>query len=181
MLNDLFEETWKELKCGYEEKDHPYRSCCLATMELSGNIKQRTVNLREVTEEKTLLFYTDIRSDKISHLRKNPVASVLFYNPKNKLQIYLCGNVRIHEDTKMWTEHFHNIEGRSLNDYNTKDAPGKPIRNPIDVRRTKNIHFAVLEFEPGSIEYLKLRLEPNRIRAYFELRDKEWKKTFLVP
>lgn len=181
MLNDLLEETWKELKCGYEDKEHPYRSCCLATTELSGKIKQRTVNLRKVTEEKTLLFYTDVRSGKISQIRKNPVASVLFYNPKNNLQIYLSGNVRIHEDTPIWTEHFLTIEGRSLNDYNTKDAPGKPIKNPIDLRRTKNINFAVLEFIPESIEYLKLRQEPNRIRAYFELRDQEWEKTFLVP
>lgn len=181
MLNDLFGETWRELKCGYEDKGHPYKSCCFATLDLSGNIKQRTVILREVTEDKTLLFYTDVRSDKIGHLRKNPVASVLFYNPKNKLQIYLCGNIRIHEDTQIWTEHFLSIEGRSLNDYNTEDAPGKPIKNPIDLRRTKKINFAVIEFIPECIEYLKLRQEPNRIRAYFELRDQEWKKTFLVP
>ncbi len=181
MLIDLFEETWKELRYGYEEYDHPFKSCCLATIELSGNIKQRTVILREVTEEKTLLFYTDVRSDKISHLRKNPSTSVLFYNPRNNLQLSLCGTVRIHADTQVWTDHFHTIEGRSLNDYNTEDAPGKPIKNPINVRRTKKINFAVLEFIPASIEYLKLRQEPNRIRAYFELRDQEWKKTFLVP
>lgn len=181
MLNDLFEETWKELHCGYEEKDHPFKSCCLATIELSGKIKQRTVNLRSVTKDKTLLFYTDVRSDKISHIRTNPSASVLFYNPKKHLQISVSGEVEIHEDTEIWTDHYHSIEGRSLNDYNTEDAPGKPIKNPINVRRTKILNFAVLEFVPECIEYLKLRQEPNRIRAYFKLEDKVWKKTFLVP
>lgn len=181
MLNDLFEETWKELKCGYEAKEHPFRSCCLATYDKSGKIKQRTVNLRLLTDEKNLLFYTDIRSGKIKQLRENPGASVLFYNPLNNLQISLCGKVVIHEDTQIWTDHYISIEGRSLNDYNTEDPPGKPIRNPLNVRRTKNINFAVLEFVPDCIEYLKLRQEPNRIRAYFELQDKEWKKTFLVP
>lgn len=181
MLNDLFEETWRELRCGYEAKNHPFRSCCLATMENSGKIKLRTVNLRLVTEEKNLLFYTDLRSGKISQIRTNPSASVLFYNPNTNLQISLCGTVLIHEDSQVWTDHFHTIEGRSLNDYNTEDAPGKPIKNPINVRRNKKINFAVLEFIPECLEYLKLRQEPNRIRASFELREKEWVKTFLVP
>ena len=181
MLIDLFNETWKELEDGATKYGHPFRTCSLATSGISGGIQQRTVNLRELTKEKTLVFYTDLRSAKIEQIKKNPKVSVLFYNPFIQLQIFLCGIIKIHSEDSLWDDHIVNIEGRSINDYNSLYAPGKPIKNPIEVTRTKDINFAVLELIPDTIEYLKLRDEPNRIRAIFNLKDNVWEKTFLTP
>ncbi len=181
MLIDLFNETWKELEDGARKYNHPFRTCSLATSEISGGIRQRTVNFRELTKKKTLLFYTDLRSTKIEQIRKNPQASALFYNPSLQLQIFLSGIIKIHSEDSLWNDHIVNIEGRSINDYNTQYAPGKPIKNPIAVTRTKDLNFAVLELIPDTIEYLKLRDEPGRIRAIFKLTDTEWEKTFLIP
>ncbi|MFO7719165.1 MAG: pyridoxamine 5'-phosphate oxidase family protein [Gillisia sp.] len=181
MLIDLFNETWKELEDGATKYGHPFRTCSLATSEISGGIRQRTVNLRKLTKENSLLFYTDVRSTKIEQIRKNPQASTLFYNPSLQLQIFLSGIIKVHSEDSLWDDHLENIEGRSINDYNTLYAPGKPIKNPIEVTRTKDLNFAILELIPDTIEYLKLRDEPNRIRALFKLKDNVWEKTFLTP
>jgi pyridoxine/pyridoxamine 5'-phosphate oxidase len=181
MLIDLFNETWRELGDGTKKYGHPFRTCSLATAEVSVGIRQRTIIFRELTKKKTLLFYTDLRSTKIEQINKNPDGSVLFYNPSIQLQIFICGKIKIHSEDSLWNDHFMNIEGRSINDYNTQYAPGKPIKNPIAVTRTKDLNFAVLELIPDTIEYLKLREEPSGIRAIFKLQDQEWNKTFLVP
>ncbi len=181
MLIDLFNETWKELEDGTKKSGHPFRTCSLATSEISGGIRQRTVILRELTKKKTLLFYTDLRSAKIEQINKNPHGSILFYNPSIQLQVFISGKINIHSEDSLWNDHLLKIEGRSLNDYNTQYAPGKPIKNPIAVTRTKDLNFAVLELIPNTIEYLKLRDEPSRIRAIFKLTDEVWEKTFLIP
>jgi pyridoxamine 5'-phosphate oxidase len=181
MLNDLFTETWKELECGAKEVNHPFNICSLATFETPTQIKQRFVNLREVTKKKNLLFYTDNRSSKMDQIRSNPAASLVFYNPILHLQVFLRGKIILHTDDKLWEDHRLKIDGRSINDYNTKYPPGKKIKNPLAVKRTNDLNFALLEFVPTTIEYLKLRTEPNRLRALFTKKNEVWENTFLIP
>lgn len=181
MLLDIFNETWKELKCGTSVKGHPFRTCSLATNDPGAGMRQRIVNLREITDQQTLIFYTDVRSGKINHLQKNPHSSVLFYNADIKLQVMVQGKMIIHTDDEIWQNHMLKIEGKSINDYNTKYPPGKTIKNPVDVIRTKDLNFAVLELEPEVIEYLKLKAELNRLRAIFRKNQDDWDKTYLVP
>lgn len=181
MLTDLFKETWRELESGATSNDHSFSRCSLGTLESTEKVGQRTVNLREVTKNKTLLFYTDVRSAKVEQLEQRPLASALFYNPIINLQVTISGKVKIHTDDELWQDHRMKIEGRAVNDYNTKSAPGKKIKNPVDVQRTTELNFAVLELIPENIEYLKLRVEPNRLRALFKKNGENWDMTFLVP
>ncbi len=181
MIEDLFKETWKELEQAPATPDHPFSLCSLATKDTEGGIKQRMVNFRKLTSQQNLLFYTDSRSAKIDHLHKNTVASVLFYNPLLQLQIFICGTMLIHTQGKLWDDHRVKIEGRSLQDYNTQYAPGKIIKNPLEVKRTEDLNFALLEFKPEVIEYLKLRIEPNRLRAIFTKKEEGWEKCFMIP
>lgn len=181
MLIDLYIETWKELECGIKVQGHPFRVCSLATHDPQGGVRQRIVILREITEQKSLLFYTDIRSGKINQIRNNSEASALFYNPTNHLQIFIYGKMEIHCDDEIWEDHFVKIDGKAINDYNTKFPPGKMIKNPVEIIRTNDLNFAVLELIPDKIEYLKLKAELNRLRALFKKTENEWEKTYLVP
>lgn len=181
MLIDLFQETWKELEAVAKDPKNPFRVCSLATYEEGEGIKQRMVNFRELTSSRSLLFYSDARSAKINHLRKTPEASVLFYNPIIRLQVFIRGKMQIHTHDELWETHRLKIEGRAINDYNTLYAPGKKIKNPVSVTRTTDLNFALLELQPDVVEYLKLREEPNRLRAIFRRNQDEWEKTYLVP
>tara|TARA_R100000935_G_scaffold58144_2_gene94119 strand:+ start:262 stop:813 length:552 start_codon:yes stop_codon:yes gene_type:complete len=181
LIEDLFKETWKELEQAPSTPDHPFSLGCLATNDINGAIKQRLLIFRKLTSQQNLLFYTDSRSTKIDQLHKNAGASVLFYNPVLHLQIFISGTIVIHKQGKLWDDHRGKIEGRSLQDYNTQYAPGKHIKNPLGVKRTEDLNFALLELKPEVIEYLKLRIEPNRLRALFTKKEEGWEKTFLIP
>lgn len=181
MLDDLFIEAWEELNSAASDREHPFRLCSLATCEEPGKTRQRTVALREVTESKSLLFYTDIRSWKIKQLENIPQGSVLFYNQKIALQVFIQGNFKIHTNSKIWKQHVGKVEGKSIYDYNTKYPPGKVIKNPFNINRTDDINFAVLELTPNVIEYLKLKPDTNHLRAMFSKEEDNWEKHFLVP
>ncbi|TVZ28027.1 pyridoxine/pyridoxamine 5'-phosphate oxidase [Gillisia sp. Hel_I_86] len=181
MLNDLFQEAWTALKFAASGKEHPFNYCSLATAGKNGTTRQRTVILRGVTEEKSLLFYTDFRSTKIKQLKQNPKANGLFYDPKNQLQLIIKGNILIHTDDDAWEEHKDKIDGKAINYYNTLLPPGKPIKNPFSVERGKKLHFGLLEFKPVRMEFLKIKQDSNHLRARFRLDEGIWKQTFLVP
>lgn len=181
MLNDLLEEAWKELKDATTLKGHPFRFCSLATAGNIENIMQRTVILREITESKTLIFYTDKRSGKVNQIKINPFGSVLFYNPKKSLQLIIKGEIEIIVRGENWGDHKSKIEGKSTNDYNSKLSPGEAVKNPFILNRSDELNFSLLEFKPLSIEYLKLKNNTNHLRAVFNLNEDNWEETFLVP
>lgn len=181
MLIDLFQESWKALHAISKDKKHPFNTCTLATIGENSTIKQRTVILRGVTESNSLLIYTDLRSKKVKHLKKNPKASLLFYDPKIQLQLVLEGEILVHTNDRLWEKHKNKIEGNAVNNYNSQIAPGKAILNPMTVDRVEKLHFGLLEFIPYKMQYLKLKEDSNHIRAKFQLKEGTWKKTFLVP
>lgn len=181
MLNDLFLEAWAALKFAASGKEHPFNFCSLATIGRKATVRQRTVILRGLTEDKSLLFYTDLRSTKIKHLKQNPNANGIFYDPKIQLQLIFKGEIIIHTNNELWDEHKSKIEGNSINNYNTQLAPGKPIKNPFSVERAEKLHFGLLEFKPLRMEVLKLKKDSNHLRARFWLEEGIWKQTFLVP
>jgi len=181
MLNDLFQEAWKALNVAASEKEHPFKCCTLATIGKNVSVRQRTVVLRGITENKGLLFYTDLRSNKIKQIQHNPKANSLFYDPKTQLQLVFKGTILIHTNDEAWEEHKDSIDGKAVNNYNTLLPPGKPIKNPLRVERIDKLHFGLLEFMPTRMEYLKLKQDSNHLRARFRLDEGIWKQTFLVP
>jgi len=181
MLNDLFQEAWKSLKEAASGKDHSFNFCTLATIGKNTSVKQRTVILRGITEDKSLLFYTDLRSNKIKQIKENSKANGLFYDPKSQVQLIFKGEILIHKNGEVWENHRNKIDGKSVNNYNTLLAPGKPIKNPLSVERSDKLHFGLLEFKPVRLEYLKLRQDSTHLRARFRLENDVWKQTFLVP
>lgn len=181
MLNDLFQEAWKSLKEAASGKDHSFNFCTLATIGKNTSVRQRTVILRGITEDKSLLFYTDLRSTKIKQIEHNSSANGLFYDPKTQLQLVFKGNILVHTDDEIWEEHKDKIDGKAVNNYNTLLPPGKPIKNPFSVERTKNLNFGLLEFKPTKMEFLKLKEDSSHLRARYKLDEGIWKQTFLVP
>ncbi len=181
MLNDLFKEAWAALNFAASGKEHPFNCCSLATIGKNASVRQRTVILRGITEEKSLLFYTDLRSTKIKQLQQNPKANGLFYDPKIQLQLIFKGEIVIHTNDELWEEHRDKIDGKAINNYNSLLPPGKPIKNPFTVERTQRLNFALLEFKPIRMEFLKLKEDSNHLRARFRFEEGIWKQTFLVP
>ena len=181
MTEVFFQELKDELLKSLRQKKHPFRHFTLATSGLESIPKLRTVVLRKVMEDLTLLFFTDIRSEKIEHLKENNRVSILFYHPKKMLQLKVEGVATIVLDATKLKNTWNAIPLKSRKDYITEHAPGSPINNPYNVTYLKNENFfCMVEIVPLKIEYLKLR-RPNHLRIQYSKTDSDWQGQFLVP
>jgi pyridoxamine 5'-phosphate oxidase len=179
MQNDILESLKRELINGYAKKGHPFRYFGLATMNGKQPV-QRTVVLRKVRSDLSLVVFTDARSEKVQQLEANNVVSALFYHPKKLLQLRIQGKVEFldgEELERLWMS----IPENSRKDYTALEAPGTPIKNPDHVDYSEeNNHFKVVHIIPESIEYLRLK-RPNHLRIHFSKQGDEWTGQFLTP
>lgn len=109
-----------------QERNHPLRTPAVGTVGPQEDWPYlRTVILREVNlEDRTLLFYTDARSDKVSHLKRAPYLSWLFWDPGKQIQVRARTAAALHQGDEIAAKHWAgiNLEGRK--NYAGERAPG---------------------------------------------------------
>lgn len=181
MIDTFFEELKTELQKGVSKKGHPFRYGTLATIGLESVPRLRTVVVRTVSDELLLSIYTDKRSKKLLHIKENNKVSILFYHPKQLLQIKIEGLAHIVTDEAMLKKYWSGVQPNSRKDYTTENAPGSIISNPDQVEYlNEENHFCILHIEPFRIEYLKLK-RPNHLRVQYDKVETGWEADFLVP
>jgi len=180
MTQNIFQELSEELKKGVSQKGHAFRYFTLATVGLDQVARLRTIVLRNVSEDLQLTFYTDSRSKKMIHLQENKKVGLLFYNPKNMMQIRIEGMAKVVNDLET-KEKYWNGNKKSRKDYTTTTAPGTALSNPNQLEYLDDEdHFCIVEITPFKIEYLKLQ-SPNHIRVRYSWEVDFWEHEFLVP
>ena len=179
MLDQILKDLKNEVKFGYLKKKHAFRYPSLASVE-EGKPIQRTVVLRDTTDDFDLIIYTDERSNKIHQFETNPESSLLFYNHKKLLQVKIEGKMQLIRSGSEYENYWSRVQGKSQKDFITQLPPGTPIDNPdhVDYKEDEH-HFCLLKLVPESMEYLELK-RPNHIRAKFDKSD-NWKGQFLNP
>ena len=181
-MTDLILSTViRDLKAALEDKDHPFRYFTLATSDINGTPRLRTVVLRHMDEDLNMTVYTDRRSKKVTHLRDSRGVGLLFFDRERNLQISIRGRAEEVRDEltrkRIWTE----IPQQSRKDYTTEQAPGKEIEHPEKVEYLQEQHFfTALRIRLDRIEYLRLNT-PNHVRVLFKKENNVWKGTYLVP
>lgn len=181
MTQNYFQELSKELKNGVAQKGHAFRYFTLATVGLDQVARLRTILLRKVTDELQLTFYTDSRSKKMIHLQENKKVGLLFYNPKNMMQIRIEGLAKVVKDEKIKENYWDDVKKNSRKDYMSTSAPGTILKDPNKLEYLYDEdHFCIVEITPFKIEYLKLK-SPNHIRVRFSWEVDFWESEFLVP
>lgn len=181
MTDRIFSELKKELEQGVHEKGHSFRYATLATVGLDTMPRLRTVVLRQVSEDLKLTFFTDKRSKKLIHIKENNKVSMLFYDPKQLLQLKVEGLAYAIEEAPILKTYWSAVPLNSRKDYTTERAPGSSISNhdTVEYLDDEN-HFGVVEIEPVRIEYLKLK-RPHHLRVQFSKEKGAWIGEFLVP
>jgi len=181
MTDTFFQELEVELRKGTSTKGHPFRYFTLGTVGLGHTARLRTVVLRRVSEDFKLVFYTDRRSKKIGHIKENNAVSLLFYHPKQLLQLKIEGKASIVSDPEELQTYWSGVQPASRKDYTTITAPGSPISNPDNIAYLEDKNFfTIVEIALSKIEYLKLK-RPNHLRVLFTKEDDKWHGEFLVP
>lgn len=180
---ELFEMARSELIRSNVDKRHPFRLFTLATTDhKNGNAKIRTVVKRKYLEDKSILFYTDSRSDKILDVKENPSAAALFYHPRKKLQLRIqCQAILKSPNSKLYKEHKKNIQqSPAERDYSSKLPPGSPIQEDIEIEYSGRLNFSLVELQLYEMEVLKLGRKGHSRYRYTRISD-QWNAEKLVP
>ena len=153
----------------------------------------RIVVLRKSDQQNnTIQFHSDIRSDKIEKLKKNPKAAMLFYDKDEKIQVRLKIECVVNHNNDITKESWSKTQHISRKCYLVDNGPGSESETPTSGLKPEldNFEFTMKQSEEGyknftviqckikSIEWLYLAAKGHR-RARFDLETK--KDTWLVP
>jgi len=153
----------------------------------------RIVVLRKSDQQNNLVqFHSDIRSDKIQKLKKNPNAAMLFYDKEEKIQVRLKVECTVNHNNNVTKESWSKTQHISRKCYLVDNGPGTESDIPTSGLKPEldNFEFTMEQSEEGyknftvilckvkSIEWLYLAAKGHR-RARFNLETN--KDTWLVP
>ncbi len=153
----------------------------------------RIVVLRKSDQQNRLIqFHSDIRSDKIEKLKKNPNAAMLFYDKEEKIQVRLKVECTVNHNNNVTKESWSKTQHISRKCYLVDNGPGTESDIPTSGLKPEldNFEFTMEQSEEGyknftviqckvkSIEWLYLAAKGHR-RARLNLETN--KDTWLVP
>ena len=153
----------------------------------------RIIVLRKSDQSNSLLqFHSDIRSEKITKLKNNKNASMLFYDKEEKIQVRLKVECTVNHNNKITKESWSKTGHISRKCYLVDNGPGTESQAPTSGLKPEfdNYEFTMEESEQGyknftviqckikSIEWLYLAAKGHR-RARFDLDNN--KEYWLVP
>ena len=193
-LDKTYSKIWALLDKGLSDRDNPLHIpvfICGKDNDYDGRI----VVLRGLDKvSKSLSFHTDIRSNKIKILRNNTKGIFLFYDKKEKIQLRISCNTKIHHQNERantsWKKTVHMSRQCYLGDY----PPGSSAKEPtsglskevdnskytMDESEIGYKNFCVVESFISSIEWLYLASKGHR-RAQFIIENNTVFKKWLIP
>ena len=191
-FNEIKKKIWLMLDDAVKNRASQFR---IPTF-ICGNdnkIDGRIVVLRKSDKSNNLVqFHSDIRSDKIEILKKNPNASMLFYDKEEKIQVRLKVKCAINHKNDITKASWDKTQHISRKCYLVEKGPGTPSDVPTsglkpeldNFNYTKEQseagykNFTVIQCNIKSIEWLYLAAKGHR-RARFNLENS--KDSWLVP
>ncbi len=153
----------------------------------------RIVVLRKSNQKDNIVqFHSDIRSDKIEKLKRNPKAAMLFYDKEEKIQVRLKVECLVNHNNEITKESWSKTQHISRKCYLVDNGPGSESKIPTSGLKPEldNFEFTMEQSEEGyknftviqckikSIEWLYLAAKGHR-RARFDLENN--RNTWLVP
>ena len=193
-LDKIYLKIWELLKTGLSNRDLPFHIPVFICGQ-NGDADGRMVVLRGINEkDKNLWFHTDIRSKKIRTLKTNPIASLLFYDKEEKVQLRITGKTKINYQNNITKKSWNKTAHMSRQCYLGNKAPGSESILPtsglteeidnhkysIEESEIGYKNFCVVEIFIESFEWLYLAARGHR-RAYFTLKNSSVEKKWLIP
>ena len=191
-FSEVEKKIWDLLTNAVTDRNSEFRTpvfICGNNKDLDG----RVVVLRKADQQSGFVqYHSDIRSSKIKKIKTNSNCSILFYGKKEKIQLRLKAECKVHFDDKVTKESWEKTGHISRKCYLVTNGPGTESETPTSGLDNKfdNFDFSKEESEEGyknfcvirckvkSIEWLYLAAKGHR-RALFDLENK--KKNWLVP
>lgn len=192
-FEEIEKKLWALLVRAVKDRNSEFRNpvfICGSNNSVDG----RVVVLRMADQKSSIIqFHSDIRSSKIEIIKKNSNCSLLFYGKKEKIQLRMKVNVKIHykdEVTKVSWEKTGHISRKC---YLVSKPPGTLSSSPtsglnekfdkFDFTKEESEkgyeNFCVIKCKIKTIEWLYLAAKGHR-RALIDMNDSK-KFTWLIP
>ena len=191
--NDLTEtlaESWRLIARGVADRRSAFHHPTVATLGLDGKPKLRTVIVRACdTPRRILRFHTDIRSEKVIEIGRDPSASLHFYEPSSKIQLRLTGVATVNVDNAVADAAWAESRDFSRAAYGIAPGPGTVIAVGADFTLPEasyeatapgRVNFCAVTVDIQSLEWLYLASAGHR-RALFHWERGEAKGQWLAP
>lgn len=155
--------AWQHLSRGVADRRAPARYPTFATVGPDGIPQARTVALRGASPSAgTLEVHTDIVTDKVIALRRNPVAALHVWIPRSDLQIRVTAQVEILTGDVVQGQ-WDQIPAASRVSYGTLPDPGTPIDHVYAYEKpAERARFAVLACTVMSLDLVHLGAQHRR-------------------
>ena len=199
-FDEIIKKIWSMLGDAIKNRSSQFRIptfICGNQNDFDGRI---VVLRKSKIDERLLQFHSDIRSEKISKLKSNNKAALLFYDKEEKIQVRAKVECTINHKNKITEESWSKTAHISRKCYLVENGPGTETENPTSGLKPEldNFDYTMDESEKGyenftviqckiiSFEWLYLAAKGHR-RARFDYGDNLGsgttfvKKTWLVP
>jgi len=191
-FNEIKKKIWLMLDDAITNRASQFRIPTFICGEKS-DFDGRIVVLRKSDQlNNTVQFHSDIRSDKIEKLKKNPKAAMLFYDKDEKIQVRLKIECVVNHNNEITKESWSKTQHISRKCYLVDNGPGSESASPTSGLKPEldNFEFTMEQSEEGYknftviqckiklIEWLYLAAKGHR-RARFDLETQ--KDAWLVP
>ena len=192
-FNEIEKKLWALLIMAVNDRSSEFRTPVFICGD-KNNLDGRVVVLRKADEKNiSLQFHSDIRSTKIGTIKKNPNSSILFYGKKEKIQLRMKVESKLHYNDEITKESWDKTGHISRKCYLVTNGPGTKSEKPTSGLDNKfdNFDFTKEESEEGyknfcvikckikSIEWLYLAAKGHR-RALIDFQGPK-KFTWLIP
>lgn len=153
------------LRLGADTPGHGFRLPTLATVG-PGGAEARVVVLRAFDAEGlTVTFHTDVRSPKVTELRADPRAVLVFYDAATRCQVRARGQAKVHLNDEVARALWGAAASETRAGYAAVHAPGAVVAGdePLpadDPRGFENFCAVVCRFD--ELDVLVLRPDGNR-------------------
>ena len=149
-FNEIKKKIWLMLDDAITNRASQFRIPTFICGDQS-NFDGRIVVLRKSDQlNNTVQFHSDIRSDKIEKLKKNPKAAMLFYDKDEKIQVRLKIECVVNHNNEITKESWSKTQHISRKCYLVDNGPGSESASP-----TSGLKPELDNFE--SVSYTHLR------------------------
>jgi pyridoxamine 5'-phosphate oxidase len=171
-LANFIESAIKQIQRGVVDHKSFFRHPILASSD-GQHIFQRIVVMREFNfEKKSIVIFTDSKSQKVTQIVNHPECNLLFWDPRKKLQISIHSIPQIETDnSRYWMK----INDKQKKDYSVTPPPKSAIKAHDDYQFSDQNRFTVVNITFKSMDVLQLSAQ-GHVRAVhdFENNTQSW-------
>jgi pyridoxine/pyridoxamine 5'-phosphate oxidase len=178
-LSEFLDKAWSLLRRGVVDPKSAARNPTFSTISEEGFPTMRTVVLRRADPTSNCLeIHTDLKTNKVSSLKKKKIAGLHFWIPKAKFQIRVLVEVDIFTGSEVKDE-WNKIPVNSRISYGCSPKSGTKIEEPFAYKKLSlQENFAVLRCIIKEFDVLYLGAQHQR--AKFE-KINNWRGHWLAP